>query len=82
MAGGGVTMSRSLLAQRSNASRFSALIAMNVVNCVDALLGMPEDQLGDERRDAERRQIGARGAAQIVEAPIGQPGTRASIASL
>src|SRR5262245_51988595 len=49
-------------------------IGVNVVDRVDALLLMAEDQLGDEGRDAERCQIGARAAAQIVEAPIGQPG--------
>ena len=58
------------------------LIAVNVVDRVDALLLMAEDQLGDERRDAERGEIGARGPSQIVEAPIGQPVARASIASL
>src|SRR5262245_25803125 len=50
------------------------LVAVNVVDLVDALLRMAEDQLGDEGRDAERRQISAGGSSQIVEAPIGQLG--------
>src|SRR6516165_4303024 len=50
------------------------LIGVNVVDRVDALLLMAEDQLGDEGCDAERCQIGARAAAQIVKAPIGQSG--------
>src|SRR5262249_50297862 len=50
------------------------LIAVNVVDRVDALLLMAEGHLGDEGRDAERWQIARGGASQIVEAPIGQRG--------
>ena len=68
-------MSRSLIGPTLQCLAFLGLIAVNVVDLVDALLLMAEDQLGDERRDAERRQVGARGPSQIMETPIGQPGT-------
>jgi hypothetical protein len=49
---------------------------MHVIDAVHALLLMADDQLGDERRDAERGEVGARGAAQIVKTPVRQPGRR------
>src|SRR5262249_48688061 len=55
---------------------FFGLVAVNVVDLVDAFLLMADDQLGDKRRDAERGEIGARGPSQIMETPIGQPGPR------
>src|SRR5262249_32047285 len=47
---------------------------MDVIDFMHALLRMAEDELGDERRDAERGEISPGGSSQIVEAPIGQRG--------
>src|SRR5262249_33387059 len=58
------------------------LIAVNVVDLVDALLLMAEDQLSDEGRDAERGEISPGGSSQIVEAPIGQRGGAAGAVSV
>src|SRR5262249_50907347 len=48
------------------------LIAMDVVDFMQAVLRMPDDELGNERGDAERRQFGARGSSQIVKPPFAQ----------
>src|SRR5262249_34842921 len=50
------------------------LIAVNVVDRVDALLLMAEDQLGDEGRAAERCQVGPGGSSQMGEAAMGRGG--------